>query len=963
MKKLFKLLLLVTALLLLPSNSEILSKKEVFNVTQTELSAESRASRRELQNIVVFIEFSDSDTNTTHHLDDEQSVKNAEAIYNSDEFEMLTVNGLIKVPSFKTYYERESYGQLYISTDIFPKENGKVQSFRDDKPIGYYLKYDAKNPIGYKTREEANEREAALVDKATAYISNQISAHGFTDKDLDTNNDGLIDAISFIVEGADSLPVSITWQDLLWAHKSSNKGNISSKILNKSIGDYNFMYAGDYTESVNLFSLNRGKYGTIIHEFGHTLGFSDLYRYGDSMMQKPVGFYDVMGNVIGSNPQHFLTYFISEFNQETNWHTPLPIINKTTNSITLNKPKYIDNSEARAIKIQPDANKSEYFIVEYHEKHNTYDFSSSDKSGIIVYRVNEKNKYMGNAQSGNGGEKDHIFVFRPGENKLGEGAGNLSEATLNMSRKTLGKTSITNGVFDNQTIYYADGSNSRIAIEVTGETTDSITFNVTLPETVGTGTSNDPYIISDTEDFMYLMSLDTKGKYYKLGSDIDFKDIENYPSINFEGNLDGNNKTLKNITSKGAGVFSSVGVYGSKTEIKNLFVENITATPDKGDYLGGFASTTSNTTLKNIHLKSGTVTNIEYSGSFSSDLASTGGFVGNASNDTYIEDCSSKVSVNSPKNAGGFIGLNMNAIIKNSFTQGKVNGNSNTGAFIALQHIMDTYYNIPVNVYYETTVNNSMQPVGGYASLHKLDVLNENSLSKGIVGVGVLKEIDMKMGEIFTYSIESNPTTVLNYNVLVENSDVIEYQNSVLRGLKTGVSNVHADLVIGSNSMRLTSKITVTNVSSSTLNEADVLNYLGLTKKDGYVAGFSLNTNIKDLRNKLSSLQGVTLKSFKSANNAEIYEGLIATAMKFTLHFNNTDYSYTVVVKGDVNGDGYIYATDYVRIKNHIMGKTTLTGAYRLAADVNNDNSIYATDYVKIKNFIMGKGSISQTLF
>lgn len=67
-----------------------------------------------------------------------------------------------------------------------------------------------------------------------------------------------------------------------------------------------------------------------------------------------------------------------------------------------------------------------------------------------------------------------------------------------------------------------------------------------------------------------------------------------------------------------------------------------------------------------------------------------------------------------------------------------------------------------------------------------------------------------------------------------------------------------------------------------------------------------------------------------------------------------------LLVYGDVNGDGNIYATDYVKIKNHIMDKSKLTGIYKKAADVNRDGNIYATDYVKIKNSIMGKGSIQQ---
>ena len=43
------------------------------------------------------------------------------------------------------------------------------------------------------------------------------------------------------------------------------------------------------------------------------------------------------------------------------------------------------------------------------------------------------------------------------------------------------------------------------------------------------------------------------------------------------------------------------------------------------------------------------------------------------------------------------------------------------------------------------------------------------------------------------------------------------------------------------------------------------------------------------------------------------------------------------------------------------MGKSTLNGAFLLAADINNDGFIYATDYVQIKNHIMGKSKIHQT--
>lgn len=117
------------------------------------------ANQKRIKNLAIFIKFKDSDTNVVNHLDDAASISNAEKIYNSDTFEMNTVNGKINVPSFKKYYEEQSYGALSITTEILPKLNGKVTSYEDIHPIGYYLKYNENNTIGYKTQDEARLRE------------------------------------------------------------------------------------------------------------------------------------------------------------------------------------------------------------------------------------------------------------------------------------------------------------------------------------------------------------------------------------------------------------------------------------------------------------------------------------------------------------------------------------------------------------------------------------------------------------------------------------------------------------------------------------------------------------------------------------------------------------------------------------------------------------------------------------
>ena len=99
------------------------------------------------------------------------------------------------------------------------------------------------------------------------------------------------------------------------------------------------------------------------------------------------------------------------------------------------------------------------------------------------------------------------------------------------------------------------------------------------------------------------MKIETKNKYYKIMQDLDFANIKDYPKIEFKGNLNGNNKTIKNISSAGTGLFYSAGIYDTRTLIENVNVENINISPGTGDYLGGFTCVAENVTLKNIHLK------------------------------------------------------------------------------------------------------------------------------------------------------------------------------------------------------------------------------------------------------------------------------------------------------------------------------------------------------------------------
>jgi hypothetical protein len=65
--------------------------------------------------------------------------------------------------------------------------------------------------------------------------------------------------------------------------------------------------------------------------------------------------------------------------------------------------------------------------------------------------------------------------------------------------------------------------------------------------------------------------------------------------------------------------------------------------------------------------------------------------------------------------------------------------------------------------------------------------------------------------------------------------------------------------------------------------------------------------------------------------------------------------SYTVVILGDVDGDGYITSIDYQMVKRHYLGTYTITGdAYLLAACNDKlDGKIKAVTYLMIKRHVL----------
>lgn len=131
---------------------------------------------------------------------------------------------------------------------------------------------------------------------------------------------------------------------------------------------------------------------------------------------------------------------------------------------------------------------------------------------------------------------------------------------------------------------------------------------------------------------------------------------------------------------------------------------------------------------------------------------------------------------------------------------------------------------------------------------------------------------------------------------------------------------------------------------------SQIIGESGYRIENGKLLGVKPGTGFQDMKTKLEANGGVV----------NISSETIGTGTTITITSGTLQETFSIVIYGDVDGDGTISAVDYVLVKNHIMGKTNLTGASAKAADANRDGTISAVDYVNIKNYIMGVNNVIQ---
>jgi len=127
-----------------------------------------------------------------------------------------------------------------------------------------------------------------------------------------------------------------------------------------------------------------------------------------------------------------------------------------------------------------------------------------------------------------------------------------------------------------------------------------------------------------------------------------------------------------------------------------------------------------------------------------------------------------------------------------------------------------------------------------------------------------------------------------------------------------------------------------------------------------YITGISDNTSVMNFLNNFSVVNNGAIRLAKP--DGSLQEGLVGTGNILQLFDSsgNLYKSYTIVIYGDVLGNGTITNLDLLAIQKHILKESPLTGPYLAAADVFKNGSVTSLNLLKLQRYILHIDTLTQ---
>lgn len=129
---------------------------------------------------------------------------------------------------------------------------------------------------------------------------------------------------------------------------------------------------------------------------------------------------------------------------------------------------------------------------------------------------------------------------------------------------------------------------------------------------------------------------------------------------------------------------------------------------------------------------------------------------------------------------------------------------------------------------------------------------------------------------------------------------------------------------------------------------SDIMNSSGVKYNDDYIFGINENTSMKGLADNIKKIDGSINVIIKDKNDNNKEDDILKTGDIVTISNGIDTKKYTILIYGDINGDGIIDKDDCLNILRQLNGYTNLENVYKLAADAKRDGVIDKDDCLAI---------------
>ncbi len=127
------------------------------------------------------------------------------------------------------------------------------------------------------------------------------------------------------------------------------------------------------------------------------------------------------------------------------------------------------------------------------------------------------------------------------------------------------------------------------------------------------------------------------------------------------------------------------------------------------------------------------------------------------------------------------------------------------------------------------------------------------------------------------------------------------------------------------------------------------INNLKVDETNKYILDIKDKTSLESFLTNIETSGTVTIKN--KDNEEKSNEDLVATGDTIKIDLGTRSITYTLVVKGDVDGDGDVTASDAYKVLQHSIELRKLEGVYLLAGQINGSEDLTAQDAYKILRY------------